>query len=81
MRYLSDDDLKNTRPAEDARLRSPIPTQIVSNGEFTPLPQTAEQRRVERGIRRLADELAPQHGLTRRQFLASNAGMAAAFSR
>ncbi len=46
MRYLSDDDLKNTRPAEDARLRSPIPTQVVSNGEFTPLPQTAEQRRV-----------------------------------
>jgi hypothetical protein len=26
----------------------PVPTQIVSNEEFEPLPQTVEQRRVER---------------------------------
>ncbi len=32
MRYLSDDDLKNTRPAEDARLRSPIPTSNLRYG-------------------------------------------------
>ncbi len=32
MRYLSDDDLKQTRPAEAARMHSPIPTQVVSNG-------------------------------------------------
>ena len=79
MRYLSDDDLKRTRPAEAATLRSPVPTQVVSNGEFTPPPQTSAQRSVERGVRRLAEELAPRHGMTRRQFLASNAGMAASF--
>src|SRR5687767_3310420 len=79
MRYLSDDDLKRTRPAEGASLRSPVPTQVVSNGEFTPPPQTAAQRSVERGVRRFAQELAPRHGMTRREFLASNAGLAAAF--
>src|SRR5262245_17725422 len=79
MRYLSDDDLKQTLPAETRRLLSPIPTQVVSNGEYTPTPQTEAQRAVERGVRQLAQSLAPRHGLTRRQFLASNAGMAAAF--
>ena len=79
MRYLNDDDLKNTRPAETLPVRSPMPTQVVSNGEYTPPPQTADQRTVERRVLRLAEELGPRHGLTRRQFLASNAGMAAAF--
>src|SRR5215510_538438 len=79
MRYLSDDDLRHLSPAESATLDTPIPTQMISNGEFTPLPQTEDQRRVEREIERLADELAPRHGMNRRQFLASSAGMSAAF--
>jgi predicted TIM-barrel fold metal-dependent hydrolase len=79
MRYLSDDDLRSLSPAENLALNSPVPTQLVSNGEFTPLPQTADQRRVEREIEKLADELAPRHGMSRRQFLASSAGMSAAF--
>src|SRR5881227_3359697 len=60
-------------------VESPIPTRVVSNGEYNPLPQTAEQRRVEARITQLADELSPRHGLSRRSFLASSAGMAAAF--
>jgi predicted TIM-barrel fold metal-dependent hydrolase len=79
MRYLSDDDLRNLDPAENATLGSPIPTQMISNGEFTPLPQTREQRQVEGEIARLTRELAPRHGMSRRQFLASSAGMSAAF--
>src|SRR3954464_3408177 len=79
MRYLSDDDLRRLAPAESATLDTPIPTQMVSNGEFTPLPQTPAQRHVEQEIGRLAEELAPRHGMNRRQFLASNAGMSAAF--
>jgi hypothetical protein len=77
MRYLSDDDLRGLSPAETATLDTPIPTQMISNGEFTPLPQTPDQRRVEHEIVRLADELAPRHGMDRRQFLASSAGMSA----
>src|SRR3989441_5558453 len=77
--YLSDEELKRTAPAEVASFRSPVPTQIVSNGEFNPLPQTREQQRVEARIKELADDLGRRHGLSRRQFLASSAGMAAAF--
>jgi len=77
--YLSPDELAQTAPAETAAFASPVPTQIVSNGEFNPLPQTREQRRVEARIAAMADELGPRHGLDRRRFLASAAGMAAAF--
>ncbi len=79
MRYLSDEDLKSLAAAEDAIFPSPIPTQMISNGEFNPLPQTPEQKRVEARIKAIADELGPRHGMNRRQFLGSAAGMAAAF--
>jgi predicted TIM-barrel fold metal-dependent hydrolase len=79
MRYLSDDDLRNLGTAETAALGSPVPTQMISNGEFTPIPQTRAQERVEREIEALVEELAPRHGMSRRQFLASSAGMSAAF--
>jgi uncharacterized protein len=58
---------------------SPIPTQIVSNGEYNPPPQTEQQRRVEARIRELADEYARRQNLSRRQFLKSASGMAVAF--
>jgi predicted TIM-barrel fold metal-dependent hydrolase len=77
--YLSDEELQRTAPAEVASFRSPVPTQIVSNGEFNPLPQTPEQRRVEARVVELADTIGRRHGLSRRRFLASSAGMAAAF--
>jgi hypothetical protein len=62
-----------------AAFESPVPTQIVSNGEFNPLPQTVQQRRVEERIKELADAIAPKLGLDRRQFLRTSSGMAAAF--
>ncbi|PYM12533.1 MAG: amidohydrolase, partial [Candidatus Rokuibacteriota bacterium] len=77
--YLSDEELERTAPAEIASFRSPIPTQIVSNGEFNPLPQTPDQQRVEARVKELAETLSPRHGMSRRRFLASSAGMAAAF--
>ena len=79
MRYLSDKDLQNIQPAESGSFASPIPTQIVSNGEFNPPPQTEKQRQVEARIKELADDLRRNHGMNRRQFLSSSAGMAAAF--
>lgn len=79
MRYLSDADLSKTEPAESASFASPIPTQMVSNGEFTPLPQSPRQKQVEARIKELADQVGKNHGMNRRQFLASSAGMAAAF--
>src|SRR3984893_8793864 len=76
---LSKSELSRTEPAERAAFNSPVPTQIVSNGEFNPLPQTAQQRRVEARIKEIADAVAPKLGLDRRQFLRTGCGMAAAF--
>jgi hypothetical protein len=58
---------------------SPIPTRLVSNEEFQPMPQTREQREVEQRILAQADALAPRLGLSRRQFLRTSGGMATAF--
>ena len=66
-------------PADEAAFRSPIPTQIVSNGEYNPMPQTEKQRQVESLIKEIADTEAKRHNTTRRKFLASASGMAAAF--
>src|SRR5512145_614022 len=77
--YLSRAELTRTAPAETAAFRSPVPTQVVSNGEYNPLPQTRQQQRVEARIKEMAEQLGPRHGVSRRRFLASAAGMAAAF--
>ena len=77
--YLSAAELSRTAPAETDAFRSPIPTQVVSNGEYNPLPQTPEQQRVEARIKAMAGQLGRRHGQSRRQFLASAAGMATAF--
>ncbi|PWU19234.1 MAG: amidohydrolase [Candidatus Rokuibacteriota bacterium] len=77
--YLSDEELTRTTPAETTPFKSPVPTQIVSNGEFNPLPQTRDQQKVEARIKDLTNGLARKHGMSRRQFLASSAGMATAF--
>jgi predicted TIM-barrel fold metal-dependent hydrolase len=76
--YLSARELAQVDPAETA-FRSPVPTQIISNGEFNPLPQTAQQQQVEAHIKELADRHGSKLGMDRRQFLRSSCGMAAAF--
>jgi predicted TIM-barrel fold metal-dependent hydrolase len=57
----------------------PIPTQLVSNGEYPPLPQTAHQQRVEARVNDLADAAARKLGVSRRSFLLGSGGMAASF--
>ena len=61
------------------RTEVPLPTRLVSNEEFPPLPQTAQQREVEERILAAAGRLAPRLGLSRRQFLRTSGGMAASF--
>jgi predicted TIM-barrel fold metal-dependent hydrolase len=76
--YLSARELAQLEPAAGG-FRSPVPTQIVSNGEFNPLPQTPQQRQVEARLNALADAHGTRQGLDRRQFLRTACGMAAAF--
>ncbi len=58
------------------RTEIPLPTRLVSNEEFAPLPQTAAQRRVEARILADAGRLAPSLGMKRRDFLRTSGGMA-----
>ncbi len=58
--------------------RSPIPTRMISNGEYMPVPQTDKQKRVEARIDELSTEASKKLGMERRQFLKSSGGMAAA---
>src|SRR5687768_5146081 len=57
---------------------SPIPTRIVSNEEFVPPPQSAAQKEVEFRLWAIAETAANQLGLSRRDFLRTSCGMAAA---
>lgn len=72
-------DIDELDQAEDLSFNSPVPTQMISNGEFTPQPQTPQQKRVEERIKELADTHGKKQGLSRRRFLSSAAGLAAGF--
>src|SRR5262245_58235569 len=76
--WLTPNELSEVVAAETG-FPSPVPTQIVSNGEFNPLPQTAQQKQVEALVVELADASARKLRMERRQFLKTASGMAAAF--
>lgn len=68
--------MKKTAPEDDETPRLPIPTQIVSNGEYLPLPQTPKQKQVDALVQELADRRARKLGMKRRDFLRTAAGTA-----
>jgi predicted TIM-barrel fold metal-dependent hydrolase len=80
--WFSDEQLTKVTPADEVvndDFRSPVPTQMVSNGEYMPEPQTRQQKHVEHRIKELADEAAKKLGISRRSFLSQSGGMAASF--
>jgi len=58
---------------------SPMPTQVVSNEEFIPRPQTPQQKKVEHLIGEMADDRSKKLGIPRRTFMASAMGLATCF--
>jgi uncharacterized protein len=73
-------------PAERALLAqardaepSPIPAQVISNGEFLPAPQGELQKKFAARLLQRADLQARRRGVDRRSFLRTASGMAAAF--
>jgi predicted TIM-barrel fold metal-dependent hydrolase len=64
-------DAQNDAPA-------PIPSRIASNEEFIPPPQSPQQKEYEARLAALADDAAKKQGLSRRRFLRTGSGMAAA---
>lgn len=57
---------------------APIPTRIASNEEFIPPPQTPQQKEYEARLTALSEQAARRQGVSRRDFLRSGSGMAAA---
>src|SRR5205823_5846290 len=77
--WLSEREQRLVAGAETASAATPIPTQIVSNGEYLPPPQSETQKRLERRILELSDVNGKRLGFNRRQFMRTSCGMAAAF--
>ena len=78
--WFDEDQLDGLVRADEADdLRGPIPTQMVSNGEYLPNPQTEKQKEVEFRIKELADRASKKLGVSRRKFLGSSGGIAASF--
>ena len=77
--WLSERERRLVEGAENLEFDSPVPTQIVSNGEYLPPKQSPKQKQVEDRIKELADENAKYLGMSRRQFLQTSCGMATAF--
>src|SRR5258705_13364561 len=78
--WFSDEQIGAVARADDAdRLRSPIPTSMVSNGEYMPFAQTEKQKEIEARLIDIAEHASRKLGISRRRFLAPSGGMAAAF--
>ena len=58
---------------------SPVPTQLVSNEEYIPRPQTQKQKEVEYWTGQIAEEKSRKLGMDRRKFMATPMGLAACF--
>ncbi len=58
---------------------SPMPTQVVSNEEFEPRPQTDKQKQVEHLIGALSEVRAKKLGMQRRDFMRTSMGLATCF--
>jgi hypothetical protein len=75
---LDDEQVELCARADEAEpFRSPVPTRMVSNGEYMPIPQTTQQQQVEERIKELSETASKKLGVDRRRFLASTGGMAA----
>ena len=61
--HLSDDEMKLVEGAETGAFKSPIPTQVISNGEWNAPPQSAQQKQVEDLIKEMGDTNAKRHGI------------------
>jgi uncharacterized protein len=78
--WFSDAQQSRVVPADHFdSVRSPIPTQMVSNGEYMPILQTDKQRQVEVRLAELSAHAAKKLNVSRRNFLASTGGFAASF--
>jgi uncharacterized protein len=77
--FLNEAELAELTPSELVAHRTPVPMQVVSSDEYYPAPQNERQREVERRLLSIADTIGARHGLDRRRFFQTAAGMTASF--
>jgi len=78
--WFSETQLERLAPADHADpAHLPIPTQMVSNGEYVPIGQTDKQKEVEARLNALSAQAAKELGMSRRKFLTTTGGFAASF--
>src|SRR5260370_15788616 len=75
---LSDEQLGKCGRAYEVEDPSPIPTRLISNGEYMPVPQSRAQKRVAIEIETLAETASKKLGISPRHFLRPSGGTAAA---
>src|SRR5262249_34692307 len=76
--WLDDDQRAQCARAHDVgTFQSPVPTRMISNGEYMPVPQTKQQKQVEERIKQLSERGSKRLGIDRRRFLRTSGGMAA----
>lgn len=71
--------VRKCKRAHLAAPRTPLPSRMVSNGEYMPVIQTPQQKQVEDRILSMADANSKRIGMSRREYLRSSCGMAVAF--
>ncbi|MGL4397011.1 MAG: amidohydrolase family protein [Hyphomicrobium sp.] len=72
--------LQDRNEPADVDAAVPVPSQVLSNGEFNPSPQNETQRKIKAVILEQASSLAAKNNVSRRAFLRSAAGFALSFS-
>src|SRR3989442_6208756 len=78
--WFSEAQLDRLAPADHADpVHSPIPTQMVSNGEYMPIGQTDKQKEVEARLAALSEHSAKRLGLSRGKILSTTGRLAAFF--
>src|SRR2546430_13847576 len=76
--WFSEAQLDRLAPADHADpAHSPIPTQMVSNGEYMPIGQTDKQKEVEARLPALSERVGKQLRMARPKFPAPPGGLAA----
>ncbi len=76
---LSEEELAKCGRAYEIDDPSPIPTRLISNGEYMPIPQSDAQKQVAAEIDAIAETASKKLGVSRRKFLGTSGGTAAAF--
>ena len=78
---MTPQEMARCRPAAQVDgIELPIPTHLVSNGEyFPPFLQTRRQQQVEARVLEALDRVPKRLGISRRQFLVTSAGLATSF--